>query len=93
MNNIIKKQIIIQKLLAKSMLDGHVTPPHYKHVTVGSKYDTISKMQVFLNQEIDELLIAIGEGTRNIHKPWKASCTEIRSDIFKSIRRRTGNNQ
>lgn len=84
MNNIIKKQIGIQKLLAKAMLAGYVTPPHYKHVTVGSKYDTISKMQVFLSQEIDELLIAIGDGTRNIHKPWKASCTEIRGEIFKS---------
>ena len=84
MNNIIKRQIAIQRLLAESMLKGGIIPPHHMLVTVGDKYKTIQDMQHFLNQEIDELLIELGDGTRNIHKPWKAECTNIRGELFES---------
>ena len=78
MNKILETQINLQKLLAPSTLKGHIIPPHYMDaITIGEKYTTISKMQMFLNQEIDELLLAIGDNSRNIHKPWKKECQEL----------------
>jgi NTP pyrophosphatase (non-canonical NTP hydrolase) len=85
MNKILKKQIEVQKLLADSMVTGYIVPPHYMmNVTVGDKYHTISSMQTFLNQEVDELLIELGDGTRDIHKPWKKKCHIIKKSTFES---------
>lgn len=72
MNTILEKQEILQALIeAKS-----VTPcTHFNITTKGELVDYIKNAQYALNQEIVELIEAIG--TRDILKPWKQNYSSI----------------
>lgn len=57
-------------------------PATQKFNTVSEVYDYVRDMQFYINEEITELLESLGDGTRDIHKPWKQRCVELRAKQF-----------
>lgn len=52
--------------------------------TVGDVYDYVSQLRFFIEEEISELLEELGNGSRDIHKPWKELYAELRHKDFVS---------
>jgi len=79
MDEIVKAQSHLQGIYAK--MDGYplLDPNNYCQYTVGEVYDFIRHMKFCLNEELTELMEELGDGSRNIHKPWSPNYFDLRS--------------
>jgi len=84
MNKIMNMQIELQDKLSK--LNASVANPSDlfddNDTTAGDLYDYIRNNQFFLNEEITEIMEALGDGSRDIHKQWSANYGPLRSRML-----------
>ncbi len=81
MKSIISKHEKVQKAMFEKEPYSPLNPLVH-NCSVGVKYHCISQMKFFLDEEVTELMEELGNGTREIHKPWKKECIALRSKEF-----------
>lgn len=84
MKSILLKHRFLQAEYAKLSHYSLPDPSLMEGESVDKVYQYIRDMQFFLNEEINELLIELGEGDRAIHKPWSVRYSKIREKSFSS---------
>ena len=84
MNNILKKQAKLQTKYCKLEHYKLLDPSETDQMNVGQVVDYIRSMQVFINQEIEELILEIAGDDRAINKPWSIRYEPIREQLFTS---------
>lgn len=90
MKDILAKQISLQVMFRLDPEYKFPNPIDYASAgkqgknphTVGEVYDFISLMKFCLDEELTELLEALGDGSRKIHKPWTREYEYLRSRPF-----------
>ena len=82
MKNIIAKQKELQKLIFGDRVTS--INPLIDNCNVGFKYDGINQLSFFMHEEITELMEALGNSTRDTHKPWRKSCHILRKQSYAS---------
>ena len=84
MNRILLLQSRLQSTYAK--MDGYplLNPVDFQDYTVGQIYDFIRHKKFCLNEELTELMEELGDGSRNIHKPWSPNYFTLRNRMMKS---------
>jgi hypothetical protein len=84
MDEIVKKQSILQSIYAT--MEGYplLDPNKFEDFTVGEVYDFIRHMKFCLNEELTELMEELGNGSRDIHKPWASEYFNLRNKSMKS---------
>jgi|GEM_PF-6783985 len=70
LDKILKAQANFQATLCSK--DGYplLNPSEYEKYTVGEIYQFIQQMKFCLAEELTELMEALGDNSRDIHKPW-----------------------
>lgn len=84
MNNIFYKHTKLQALMWKQskaainplLIQGGI------NYSVGDIYDFIQQMKFCMDEEVTELLEALGDNTRAIHKPWHKAYCELRNKPY-----------
>jgi hypothetical protein len=86
MKAILAKQISLQEMFRLQPGYNFPNPVDYPSTgerhTVGEVYDFISLMKFCLDEELTELLEALGDGSRKIHKPWTKEYEYLRNRPF-----------
>lgn len=85
-----KKLFELQEALQHEMVrKGRVSPrlAFGKNVMVGEVYDYVSQLRFFIEEEVSELLEEIGDGSRDIHKPWNNNYGTLRGKDFVSTKK------
>jgi len=86
MKDILAKQISLQEMFRLQPEYNFPNPVDYPSTderhTAGQVYDFISLMKFCLDEELTELLEALGDGSRKIHKPWTKEYEYQRSRPF-----------
>jgi len=79
MDKILYAQSKLQDTYAN--MEGYplLNPRKFEDYTVGEVYDFIRQMKFCINEELTELMEAIGDGTRAIHKPWSEKYFDLRN--------------
>jgi len=77
LDSIFRRQTTLQKALSRE-------PVYTEDLTVGEVYGYILQMKFFIEEEITEIMEALGDGSRDIHKPWKDSCRRLRDKKYRS---------
>ena len=78
MNKIVENQQWLQEQFSR--MEGYplMNPSEFSGYTVGEVYDFIRHMKFCLNEELTELMEAMGNESRDIHKPWSKDYFKIR---------------
>lgn len=84
MNYILKKQSQFLKILAENQPDAMHNPSTYIYLTNGDVVEYIKNHAYYLNEEINELILAIGGEDRAILKPWSSRHAAIAEKFFES---------
>ena len=79
MKSILSKQ---QELQERFNLLGMMEDPSVllERYDAGQVYDYIKGMQFHLNEELNELMLALGKEDRAMHKPWSSRYDRLRSN-------------
>jgi len=79
MNKLFESQKYLQSALGRKHKYTH-------DLLIGDVYDDLIKMKFFIDEEMTELLEALGDGTRDIHKPWKSTYEQLRAKQYVSTK-------
>lgn len=82
MKSILSKQADLQSRYAELQHYYTIDPNNAEGLPVDTVYDYIQKMQFYMNEEINELLLELGDGDRAVHKPWSTRYQALRSKEF-----------
>jgi NTP pyrophosphatase (non-canonical NTP hydrolase) len=83
MNTILQKQRSLLKRIAQNHGDLH-NPSSLLHVSNECMIQYIKDQAFFLNEEVTEIMLAIGKEDRAILKPWSTRYNSIAYQEFKS---------
>lgn len=79
MKNILDVQKSLQARYSTMRGYPLLNPSEFDHYSVGEVYDFIRHMKFCLNEELTELMEAMGNNSRDIHKPWSKDYFKIRA--------------
>jgi hypothetical protein len=82
MNEILKMHSELQKNYSELKHYNVSNPSELDGQPLGVAYDYIKEMSFYLINELDELMIAVGKGSNQIHKPWSSKNKLLRSEEY-----------
>lgn len=84
MDKVFELQERVQQLMAEFNDNMDHNTVFGNKTTVGETYDYVIQLKFFIEEEITELLESLGDGSRDIHKPWKGTYESLRDQAFVS---------